>query len=75
MRCAARRATRTSTTSRAAGGVARMSDPALIRAINWFNPLVHLGAFYARVDQELACDAAVAERFPGEGRTYAEAMV
>lgn len=48
---------------------------ALIRALNWFNPLLHLGAYYARVDQEFACDAAVAERFPGERRTYAQAML
>ena len=32
---------------------------ALIRSLFWFNPLVHLGASRFRVDQELACDAAV----------------
>jgi hypothetical protein len=43
--------------------------------LNWFNPLVHLAAHQLRVDQELACDAAVVERFPGERRTYAEALL
>ncbi len=37
---------------------------ALIKAVHWFNPLVHLAARCARVDQELACDAAVMKRFP-----------
>ncbi len=48
---------------------------ALMRAVNWFNPLVHLAARCARVDQELACDAAVVRRFPGERRSYAEALL
>ena len=48
---------------------------ALLCAINWFNPLVHLAARFARVDQELACDAAVVARFPGERRVYAEALL
>ncbi|MBO9545670.1 M56 family metallopeptidase [Caulobacter sp.] len=29
------------------------------RALSWFNPLVHVGAAFLRVDQELACDATV----------------
>jgi beta-lactamase regulating signal transducer with metallopeptidase domain len=29
-----------------------------LRCLNWFNPLVHLGALWLRTDQELACDAA-----------------
>lgn len=48
---------------------------ALIRCLNWFNPLVHLAAHLARLDQELACDAAVVARFPGERRVYAEALL
>ena len=48
---------------------------ALLRAVCWFNPLVHLGARYARLDQELACDAAVVERFPGERQAYAQALL
>lgn len=31
---------------------------AALRCLNWFNPLVHLGALWLRKDQELACDAA-----------------
>jgi TonB family protein len=45
------------------------------RCLNWFNPLIHVAAFYARVDQELACDAAVVARHPAERRTYAEALL
>ncbi len=48
---------------------------ALIRIVNWFNPLIHLGAHYARIDQELACDAAVVEKFPHQRRTYAQALL
>lgn len=48
---------------------------ALLTCFNWFNPLVHIAARLARTDQELACDAAVVERFPGERRIYAEALL
>lgn len=41
----------------------------------WFNPLVHLGVRAMRIDQELACDAAVLARFPAARRTYAEALL
>ena len=41
----------------------------------WFNPLVHLGANRLRVDQEIACDAAVLTRFPVARRAYGEAML
>ncbi|MDB5439357.1 MAG: peptidase BlaR1 [Caulobacteraceae bacterium] len=47
----------------------------LLGCLNWFNPLVHLAAHLLRVDQELACDAAVVAKFPGERRTYAEALL
>ena len=30
---------------------------ALLRCLCWFNPLMHLGARWLRIDQELACDA------------------
>ena len=30
---------------------------ALLRCLCWFNPLIHLGARWLRIDQELACDA------------------
>jgi beta-lactamase regulating signal transducer with metallopeptidase domain len=41
----------------------------------WFNPLVHLAAREARLDQELACDATVLARRPGQKRRYAEALL
>jgi biopolymer transport protein ExbD len=45
----------------------------VLTSLNWFNPLVHWAARLARVDQELACDAAVLERFPARRGVYAEA--
>src|SRR5690606_182279 len=48
---------------------------ALLRSLNWFNPLVHLAAAKFRLDQELACDAAVIARFPRARRRYADAML
>jgi bla regulator protein BlaR1 len=47
----------------------------LIRSLFWFNPLVHLGASRFRVDQELACDAAVIRSYPNSRRAYADAML
>ncbi|MGH8217164.1 MAG: M56 family metallopeptidase [Steroidobacteraceae bacterium] len=48
---------------------------ALLRCLFWFNPLVHLAATRFRVDQELACDAAVVGERPGSQRSYASAML
>ncbi|WP_332768609.1 M56 family metallopeptidase [Phenylobacterium sp.] len=48
---------------------------ALAQAVNWFNPLIHLAAYFVRLDQELACDATVMARRPGERRRYAETML
>lgn len=48
---------------------------ALVRALNWFNPLVHYAAARMRVDQELSCDAIVMASFPHARRSYAEAML
>jgi len=48
---------------------------ALVRCVNWFNPLVHLLAHYLRIDQELACDAQVVAAHPTARRAYAEAML
>ncbi|MDP3853889.1 M56 family metallopeptidase [Phenylobacterium sp.] len=48
---------------------------ALAQAVNWFNPLAHLAAYYVRLDQELACDATVMALRPGERRRYAETML
>ena len=48
---------------------------ALIQCSAWFNPLVHIAARAIRMDQELACDAAVIAQFPDARRRYAEAML
>jgi beta-lactamase regulating signal transducer with metallopeptidase domain len=42
---------------------------AMLQALCWFNPLVHLGAHLLRLDQELACDAAVLRRRPTTARS------
>ena len=46
---------------------------AALQCMNWFNPLVHLGVRALRLDQELACDAAVLAT--GARRSYAEALL
>jgi len=47
----------------------------LIKCVNWFNPFVHIGARTLRLDQELACDAAVLSQSEGLRRRYAEAIL
>ncbi|MBA2589510.1 MAG: M48 family metalloprotease [Alphaproteobacteria bacterium] len=47
---------------------------ALLRCLCWFNPLIHLGARRLRVDQELACDAAVVSTSVSH-QTYARALL
>jgi beta-lactamase regulating signal transducer with metallopeptidase domain len=47
----------------------------LIQCLCWFNPLAHAAARLMRVDQELACDAAVVGRFPDQRRAYAELLL
>ena len=46
-----------------------------VRVLFWFNPLIHLAAGAMRLDQELACDAALIERRPTLRRQYAEALL
>jgi beta-lactamase regulating signal transducer with metallopeptidase domain len=48
---------------------------ALHQIFGWFNPLVHLAARCARLDQELACDAVVIEARPKQKRLYAETLL
>ncbi|NIJ75456.1 TonB family protein [Xanthomonas campestris] len=48
---------------------------ALMLCIGWFNPLMHLAWRAFRLDQELACDAAVLAQHPGKRRSYATAML
>ena len=57
------------------------SDPragalaATLQVLCWFNPLVHLGAHAMRLDQELACDAAVLRRRPQDRALYARTLL
>ena len=48
---------------------------ALFQCLGWFNPLVHFGAHVARLDQELACDAAVLRRHPRSRALYAKTLL
>lgn len=48
---------------------------ALLQGLLWCNPLVHLAVSRLRIDQEIACDAAVIARFPDERRRYGEVML
>jgi bla regulator protein BlaR1 len=48
---------------------------AAMRCLLWFNPLVHLASSCFRIDQELACDAAVLGDFSRSRRTYANAIL
>lgn len=48
---------------------------ATMQVLGWFNPLIHLAARCARLDQELACDAAVIEARPKARRLYAETLL
>lgn len=43
-------------------------------ALFWFHPLAHVAVRCFRLDQELACDAAVLDDFPGARRSYADAI-
>jgi TonB family protein len=48
---------------------------AAAQCLCWFNPLIHLGVRLLRIDQELACDAAVLGRFPAARKLYAEVLL
>jgi beta-lactamase regulating signal transducer with metallopeptidase domain len=48
---------------------------AAFQCLAWFNPLVHLAAHVARLDQELACDAAVLRRHPRARALYARTLL
>ncbi|MDB5441412.1 MAG: hypothetical protein JWM33_3839 [Caulobacteraceae bacterium] len=47
----------------------------LIVAAQWFNPLAYLALSLFRIDQELACDAAVVTAHPTARAAYAKAML
>jgi len=48
---------------------------AILQVISWFNPLVHLAATLARMDQELSVDAKVMALHPKGRRRYAETLL
>jgi beta-lactamase regulating signal transducer with metallopeptidase domain len=48
---------------------------AILQCLGWFNPLVHLAVHLARLDQELACDAAVVRRRPSLRALYARTLL
>jgi beta-lactamase regulating signal transducer with metallopeptidase domain len=48
---------------------------AFLQVISWFNPLAHLAATLARMDQELSIDAKVMALFPKGRRRYAETLL
>jgi len=48
---------------------------ALLRALQWFNPLVHHAYTRFRRDQELACDARVMALRPRQKSRYADALL
>ena len=48
---------------------------AAFQCLAWFNPQVHLAVHVARLDQELACDAAVMRRRPRERVLYAKTLL
>lgn len=48
---------------------------AFAQALCWFNPLVHVAAHVMRLDQELACDAAVLRRRPNDRCLYAKTLL
>ena len=48
---------------------------AACQCLCWFNPLVHLAAYLLRLDQELACDAAVIRSRPGARTLYGQTLL
>ncbi|MEI9891077.1 MAG: M56 family metallopeptidase [Caulobacteraceae bacterium] len=48
---------------------------AFLQVISWFNPLAHLAAALARMDQELSIDAKVISNHPKGRRRYAETLL
>jgi beta-lactamase regulating signal transducer with metallopeptidase domain len=48
---------------------------AAVQCLCWFNPLAHLAVHLMRIDQELACDAAVLARHPQARKLYAAALL
>ena len=45
-----------------------------LQVVFWFNPLLHYAVNRFRLDQELACDMAVMQQYPGARQVYADAI-
>lgn len=45
------------------------------RVLSWFNPMIHIGAAFLRIDQELACDATVLALRDNIRADYAKALL
>jgi beta-lactamase regulating signal transducer with metallopeptidase domain len=43
--------------------------------LSWFNPLAHIAARAIAMDQELACDEAVVQRYPEHRKAYAAVLL
>jgi beta-lactamase regulating signal transducer with metallopeptidase domain len=48
---------------------------AVLQCVGWFNPTVHMAAGLLRLDQEIACDAAVVLKRPGSRTLYARTLL
>ncbi|MEM9422695.1 MAG: M56 family metallopeptidase, partial [Pseudomonadota bacterium] len=48
---------------------------AALACVFWFNPLLPYAVRRLRIDQELACDAAVMDQYPTQRRSYGEVML
>lgn len=48
---------------------------AALQCAFWFNPLIHLAGHFVRIDQEIACDAAVVGEHPHSRAVYAQALL
>ena len=48
---------------------------AIIKALNWFNPLVYIAFDYFRIDQEFACDERVMRTHSAQRKLYAETLL
>jgi beta-lactamase regulating signal transducer with metallopeptidase domain len=47
----------------------------VVLSLHWFNPLAHYAHRLFRADQELACDADVMRRAPGQGAVYGRTLL
>lgn len=59
----------------ASGDAAVNALACAVQALCWFNPAAHVGVRLMRIDQELACDAAVIAQRPTARRLYGELLL